>query len=130
MRSIRVAAGILIRGRDEVLIAERLDGPFTGLWEFPGGKIDPGESALAALVRELNEELGITTLSAEPFMALEHSYPDRTVSLEFFLVREWRDEPRGLDGQRLQWQAIGNIGEEQLLPANGPVIRALRELPG
>ena len=85
MRYLSVAAGILRNPAGEVLIAERLcEGPFNGLWEFPGGKIDAAESAVEALRRELREELGIEVTVAEPFMSLSHEYPDRKVDLRVF----------------------------------------------
>jgi 8-oxo-dGTP diphosphatase len=108
------------------LITERLcDGPFNGLWEFPGGKIGAGESASDALRRELAEELGIEVTSSQPFMDLHHEYPDRSVDLEFFVVTDWRGDPSGLEGQQIRWVDAGDLVAEQLLPADAPVIEAL-----
>ena len=121
-----VAAGILRDAENRVLIAERLGGgPFQGMWEFPGGKIGHRERAIDALRRELAEELGIEVQVAERFMALSHEYPDRTVSIEFFLVYEWFKHPRGLEGQRLEWVAVDELDANRLLPADLPVIEAL-----
>lgn len=133
MQRLRVAAGILRDARGRVLIAERVGGgPFQGMWEFPGGKIGNGESPEQALERELSEELGIE-LGVEPdaverFMHLEHDYPDRSVSIDFFLVRTWKNEPAGLEGQALRWVSPAKLGDQDILPADLPVIDALQQI--
>ena len=128
MRHLDVAAGILCDAHGRVLIAERLgDGPFHGLWEFPGGKICRGESAAEALSRELAEELGIEVTVCAPFMHLRHEYQDRTVSIEFFIVSDWNSEPVGREGQALRWVPRHNLDAEMLLPADVPVIEALKQ---
>jgi 8-oxo-dGTP diphosphatase len=128
MVHLHVAAGILRNAAGEVLIAERLcDGPFNGLWEFPGGKIDDAETSVAALRRELREELGIEVTLAEPFMKLSHEYVDRTVDLEFFLVNDWDGDPDGLEGQALRWVNVSQLNEAELLPADAPLVQALRD---
>jgi len=129
MNHFHVAAGILRDASGRILITERLcDGPFNGLWEFPGGKIDDAETAADALSRELTEELGITVTAAQPFMELHHEYPDRIVDLEFFLVSDWRGEPAGLEGQGIRWVAISELNSEELLPADKPVVDALNQV--
>jgi 8-oxo-dGTP diphosphatase len=128
MNHFHVAAGILRDPAGMVLITERrCDGPYNGLWEFPGGKIRNGESPSDALWRELREELGIDAVSVEPFMRLSHSYLDRSVELEFFLVAEWRGEPSGLEGQRIRWVPITELDIDELLPADGPLVAALQK---
>ena len=128
MIRLHVAAGILRNEAGQVLITERLcDGPYNGLWEFPGGKIRTGESPDDALRRELNEELGVDAITVAPFMNLSHTYPDRSVELEFFLVDEWRGEPSGLDGQRIRWVPVAELDIAELLPADGPIVTALQE---
>jgi 8-oxo-dGTP diphosphatase len=127
MSHFHVAAGILRNAAGEVLIAERLcDGPFNGLWEFPGGKIDGDESSDDALRRELHEELGIEVTAVEPFMNLSHEYADRTVDLEFFLVTNWRGDPDGLEGQGLRWVSVAQLNADELLPADAPLVQALQ----
>lgn len=122
-----VVAGILRDSDGRILITERMgDSPFAGLWEFPGGKIADGESAQAALRRELREEIGIRARCVEHFQHLEHRYEDRHVVLDFFLVRRWTGEPSGLEGQRLQWRHPLDIDGQLLLPADGPVLARLR----
>ena len=129
MNHFHVAAGILRDTAGRVLISERLcDGPFNGLWEFPGGKIGAGESAADALQRELAEEIGVTVTAAQPFMELHHQYPDRTVDLEFFLVTGWLGEPAGLEGQGIRWVASSELRATELLPADKPVIKRLLNL--
>ena len=123
---IDVSAGILADEDGRVLITERLgEGPFQGMWEFPGGKIASGETAEAALIRELQEEIGIDALEFAPFMLLEHDYPDRSVRLHFFKVKKWQGEPIGIDGQKLRWIMPAEIDPGCLLPADAPVIAKL-----
>jgi len=109
------------------LITERLcDGPFKGLWEFPGGKISDGESSGEALRRELAEELGIEVTASQPYLNLHHEYPDRSVDLEFFLVTQWNGEPKGLESQGLRWVLPTEIDSAELLPADAPVLDRLQ----
>ncbi len=128
MIRLQVVAGILIDRDSRALISERLgDRLFHGLWEFPGGKIAAGESPEAALARELSEELGIAVQSAEPFMTVEHDYPDRKVNLQFFKVHAWTGEPLGAEGQKLRWVHPGDIEDGLMLPADAPVLAVLRQ---
>jgi 8-oxo-dGTP diphosphatase len=129
MRQFDVAAGILLDSTERILIAERLgDGPFHGLWEFPGGKIAPGESSESALCRELAEELGIEVTASSSFMKLRHEYTDRIVTIEFFIVDAWNKEPVGCEGQALRWVAKDRLDAEELLPADMPVVAALQQM--
>ena len=124
---LKVAAGILVDDAGRTLVAERVGGgPFHGLWEFPGGKIDMHESSAEALRRELEEELGIRVTRCEHFMDLYHEYPDRRVTIDFFVVKAWQGEPGGLEGQRLEWVDQSGLEAADLLPADAPVIEALR----
>lgn len=117
----RVAVGILVRLRGsfpEVLLAERpSDKVYGGFWEFPGGKIEAGETAEAALIRELREELGIVVHAPCALVTERFSYPHAHVALEFFVCREYEGEPCGREGQRLAWQRARGITVEPLLPA-------------
>ncbi len=127
MVQIHVAAGVLRNAVGEVLITERVcDGPFNGLWEFPGGKIDHGELPAAALRRELREELGIEVTILEPLLSLSHEYPDCQVELEFFLVTDWDGQPVGMEGQGLRWVDIAALNADELLPADAPLVSALQ----
>jgi 8-oxo-dGTP diphosphatase len=123
-----VAAGVLCDTRGRVLISERLgDGPFHGMWEFPGGKIAPGETAERALSRELAEELGIEVTESSSFMSLRHEYEDRVVSIEFFIVSGWNSDPIGREGQELRWVPSELLDADELLPADMPVVAALKQ---
>lgn len=124
---LHVVAGILRNEAGDVLITERVDdGPFHGLWEFPGGKIKHGESKIDALGRELSEEIGIQAHDPEHFLHLQHDYPDRCVEIDFFIVSRWQNQPSGLEGQAMNWVGIGALDAGILLPANRPVIEALQ----
>ena len=123
---IEVAAGVLRRG-DTVLLAERVRGGHgDSYWEFPGGKIEPGESPAEALERELEEEIGVRIKSPEPLITLSHDYPQRQVRLHVFSVHVWRGEPAGREGQALQWCAVSALERIQLLEANAPIVAALK----
>lgn len=127
MNHYDVAAGILCDSEGRILIAERLgDGPFHGMWEFPGGKIAAGESSQCALSRELAEELGIEVTACSSFMNLRHEYDDRVVTIEFFIVTDWNSDPIGREGQALRWVPPETLDADELLPADMPVIEALR----
>jgi 8-oxo-dGTP diphosphatase len=124
---VDVAAGILCDPKGRILIAERLGGgPFHGMWEFPGGKIAPGETSPQALSRELAEELGIEVTECSSFMSLRHEYDDRIVSIEFFIVSEWNSDPVGREGQELRWVPTELLDADELLPADMPVVTALQ----
>lgn len=127
MRPIDVAVGILMQPDGNVLLAQRPDGkPYAGYWEFPGGKVEPGESILAALKREFQEELGIAVQSAEPWCGVEHIYPHAHVRLHFYIVRHWLGAPQGLEGQAFAWQGV--VALAPLLPATVPLIEWLDRL--
>lgn len=121
-----VAVGVLCRPDGRVLLAERPPGrPAAGFWEFPGGKVEPGEPLAQALLRELREELGIEVQSAAPWLCFSHAAGGRPVQLQFFRVRAWRGEPVGREGQRLRWVVPGDPAVAPLLPFNDRMLRAL-----
>jgi 8-oxo-dGTP diphosphatase len=123
---IPVAAAVIERGDGHVLLAERPAGkPWAGYWEFPGGKFEPGEGPAQALVRELNEELGIEVDAITPWIARDYAYPEKTVRLHFFRVPAWHGEPHGREGQRVSWESPAAPRVAPLLPANGPILAAL-----
>lgn len=118
---IDVAVGILMKPNGDVLLGRRPQGkPYSGYWEFPGGKVETGEAIVAALAREFAEELGVTIGSAEPWCCVEHVYPHAHVRLHFYFIRHWQGEPQRLEGQELAWQ--GTVAVEPLLPATIPLI--------
>ena len=123
-----VAAAVILRP-GEFLLAQRPEGkPYPGYWEFPGGKIEPGEDARAALARELREELGIEVREATPWITRMHTYTHATVRLHFFRVIAWDGEPQPLEDQAVRWQVMGRPDVAPMLPANAPVLAAL-DLP-
>jgi 8-oxo-dGTP diphosphatase len=127
-----VAAALARRsaaGSVQILIAQRPPGAWqAGRWEFPGGKVEPGESDEAALRRELVEELGIVVVDAAPVGAFAHTYPDRSVEIALWVVREFSGEPCGLDGQALRWLSPGELTKADLLEADLPMIAPLLRL--
>ena len=126
-RIVRAVAGILRDGAGRVLIAQRPAGKhLAGGWEFPGGKLHDGESAEAALIRELREELGVEIAGLECYMTVDHEYPDRRVILQTFLVRQCQGEPEGREGQAIRWCPIAELAEAGILPADLPIIAALQ----
>ena len=123
---IRVAAAVILRPDGRVLLAQRPPGkPYAGYWEFPGGKLEPGETPMHALVRELNEELGIEVRRAAPWVVQEFVYPHAHVELNFFRVYAFAGVPHGHDGQAFAWQVPGAFDVAPLLPANTMVLRSL-----
>lgn len=112
-----------------MLIAERPPGKhLSGRWEFPGGKIDAGETEQEALERELAEELGIGFGAGQPLMHVAHDYDDRLVEISLWLVSGFSGEPRGLDGQALKWVFPDRLQDEDMLAADVPFIAALQRL--
>ena len=119
-----VAAIALVDADGRVLIAQRPKGKhLEGLWEFPGGKLEPGESVFDALVREFREELNLQVDSADALFSCEHVYPDRQVELHFWRVTEYQGEAEGLEGQRLRWVQADDLASLDFLEGN----RALLE---
>jgi 8-oxo-dGTP diphosphatase len=125
---IHVVAGALFDSAGRVLIAQRPPGKhMAGGWEFPGGKVEPGEERLAALRRELHEELAVEVQEAAPLISYEHQYPHRRVLLDLWVVTRYSGEPQPLDAPALQWAAIDDLERIGLLEADRPMIAALRD---
>lgn len=131
MKILQIAAGIIRNAAGEIFITQRAaDAHMAGKWEFPGGKIEANETPEQALVRELQEETGITAMRPVLFHTLEHRFPDRHITLCFFMVEEWEGEPWGREGQPGRWIAQSALDAEAFPPANAPVIRLLLEQAG
>lgn len=127
---IEVAAAVILREDGRFLLGQRPAGKvYAGYWEFPGGKVEPGEAARAALERELREELGITVRSAHPWLTRDYDYAHAAVRLRFFRVVEWAGALHGREQQRFSWQLPHAVTVDPLLPANAPILRALRLPP-
>ena len=119
---IHVAVGLVLDS-DRVFVAQRDQNAHQGgLWEFPGGKVDAGETVEAALCRELNEELGIFVDYAEPVMQIKHDYTDKIVLLDVWQIARYRGEPSGCEGQPVKWLAINELLAEQFPAANQAIV--------
>jgi 8-oxo-dGTP diphosphatase len=124
---IRVAVGVIRRTDGRVLLAQRPAGKaMAGYWEFPGGKIEPGETPRDALARELHEELFIDIGDAQSWITRTFHYPHAVAHLELFRVTEWQGEPHGRESQQLSWQDPHRVDITPLLPANHDIMNALR----
>lgn len=123
---VEVAAAVIQRPDGAFLLAQRPAGKvYAGYWEFPGGKVEPGEQAAAALARELHEELGIEVHTAYPWLTRVFTYSHATVRLNFFRVTRWHGEPHPKEDQAIAWQEPGTAMAQPMLPANAPVLASL-----
>ncbi|NID15490.1 Nudix family hydrolase [Luteibacter yeojuensis] len=126
---MHVVAGVLVDDSGRILIAQRPAGKhLAGMWEFPGGKLEPGETAVTALARELDEELGIAVdpASFEALIRVPWRYGERDMLLEALVVRAWTGEPAALDAAAIAWHAPASIDPGLLAPADRPILAALR----
>lgn len=131
MKTILVSAVALIDRDGRVLLAQRPDGKsMSGLWEFPGGKVELGETPETALVRELEEELGINTWSSclAPLTFASHSYDDFHLLMPVFVCRRWEGIPTPREQQNLKWVHVGQMHDYPMPPADIPLIATLRDL--
>lgn len=129
MRVICVVAAALIDAEGRVLVAQRPEGKsLAGLWEFPGGKIEPGETPEAALVRELAEELEIDVAAEplEPLTFVSHAYPDFHLLMLLYVCRHWQGVPNGLQGQPLRWGTVAELEILPMPPADIPLLARLK----
>ncbi|MFK8067123.1 MAG: Nudix family hydrolase [Gammaproteobacteria bacterium] len=121
-----VAVACVINSEGEVLVSRRPEGVhLEGLWEFPGGKLEKGESVFAALQRELKEEVGIQVESARQLIKITHDYPEKTVKLDTWLINEWSGDAAGLEGQEIKWLDQKELIEYQFPEADLPIMTAL-----
>jgi 8-oxo-dGTP diphosphatase len=123
---VEVVAAVLQRPDGSFLLAQRPPNKvYAGYWEFPGGKIEPGELPAAALARELHEELAIDVKEAYPWITRDYEYEHAAVRLRFYRVMDWTGELHGRENQAFEWQHISRLTVAPLLPANAPILRAL-----
>ena len=123
---VLVAVGVIENAQGEIFICQRsAQQHLANKWEFPGGKVEVGETVAQALARELAEEVGIAVLACEPFMQIEHDYGDKRVSLVIRKVTAFTGEPRGLEGQPSRWIAVSELGQYDFPDANGPIVEKL-----
>lgn len=126
MKILQISVGIIRNAEGEIYITQRAaDAHMAHKWEFPGGKIEAQESPEQAVIRELQEEVGITATSLHQFDKLEYQFPDRHITLWFWLVDGWEGEPWGKEGQPGRWVAQRELVAEEFPPANAPVIEKL-----
>lgn len=130
MKILQIAVGIIRNDAGEIYITQRAaDAHMANKWEFPGGKIEAGETAEEAMIRELEEEVGITASEPQLFDKLEYGFPDRHITLWFWLVENWQGEPWGKEGQPGRWVAQNALIADEFPPANAPVIEKLVQTP-
>jgi 8-oxo-dGTP diphosphatase len=130
-RLVLVSAVALVDTDGRVLLAQRPTGkPLAGLWEFPGGKVDPGETPETALIRELGEELGIDVAASclAPFTFASYTYPDFHLLMPLYICRKWSGIPTAREGQRLAWVRPARLGDYPMPPADHPLVALLRDL--
>ena len=130
MKLLLVAAVALIDADGRVLLAQRPEGKsLAGLWEFPGGKVEPGESPVACLIRELKEELGIDTWKSclAPLTFASHAYEDFHLLMPLFACRRWEGIPMGQEGQRIAWVRADRLTDYPMPPADIPLLPILRD---
>jgi 8-oxo-dGTP diphosphatase len=130
-RIVLVSAVALVDVDGRVLLAQRPAGKaIAGLWEFPGGKVDPGETPENALIRELAEELGIDVAASclAPFTFASHSYPDFHLLMPLYICRKWSGIPISREGQRLTWVRPARLGDYPMPPADKPLVAMLSDL--
>ena len=128
MRLVSVVAAALVAPDGRILVAQRpAGGALGGLWEFPGGKIEPGETPEAALVRELAEELGIIAAPAAlvPVTFVSHAYADFHLLMLLYLCRDWQGTPHGQQGQPLRWESAAALAGLPMPPADVPLVPVL-----
>jgi 8-oxo-dGTP diphosphatase len=128
---VLVAAVVLVDADGRVLLAQRPEGKsMAGLWEFPGGKVDRGETPEVALIRELREELGIDVAASclAPFTFASHAYPDFHLLMPLYVCRKWSGIPLAREGQRLAWVRPARLVDYSMPPADKPLVAMLRDL--
>lgn len=125
---LQVAVGVILHQQQVLLSLRHAEQHQGNKWEFPGGKVEAAETVEAALHRELQEELAITVTRAEPFMLIEHSYPERDVVLHIWLVRNFNGEPKSQEQQPLKWVDINLLHQLPFPDANLPIVSKLQQL--
>ena len=129
--TVLVSAVVLVDADGRVLLAQRPDGKsMAGMWEFPGGKVEPGETPEAALIRELNEELDIDTVESclAPLSFASHAYDDFHLLMLVYVCRKWKGTPRPVEGGELTWARAARLRDYEMPPADLPLIAVIQDL--
>lgn len=132
MKRIHIVAGIILSADHQaVYITKRPNDKHKGgLWEFPGGKVELGENISTAMARELDEEIGIQVVTQSPFEHFAFDYPDKSLTFDFIVIREFRGAPYGKEGQLGQWVPIAQLDQFAFPEANQPIVqRVMKEFP-
>lgn len=128
-RVIHVAVGVLIDDANCVLLARRPKGThLEGYWEFPGGKVEAGETVVTALARELSEELGVAIAETLPVMTVSHDYGEKQVLLDVHRVLSWTGEPHGAEGQPIAWVSESALDDYRVPEANTEIMRRVKSV--
>lgn len=122
-----VVLGVIKNDRGQYLVGQRQQHQiYPDYWEFPGGKVEPGESLFKALQREMHEEIGIDVISAKHFLCVPFSYPERRVHIHAFTITQYHHQPCGAEGQTLEWITLDQLRARKNLVANEPILEALQ----
>lgn len=131
MKPVHVAVGVILDDQGRILLSKRaVDAHQGGLWEFPGGKVEVGETIQSALARELAEELGIVVQRSSPLVEIRHQYADKSVLLDVYTVWQFSGEAAGLEGQPVAWVEPANLEKYEFPDANEAIVTAVIELLG
>ncbi len=126
LKKLTISVGIIRNAQKEIFITQRdASSHMAGFWEFPGGKVEEGETPAQAVIRELQEETGIVAEQPVLIKSLEHIFPDRVITLHFHLIEKWQGEPYGKEGQPMRWIPQAELEAEEFPPANEPIVHAL-----
>lgn len=125
-KRIHVAVGVLLNNQNQVCITQRRAGQhLEGFWEFPGGKVEAGETTFDALRRELSEEIGVDVVASEPFLEVRHEYDTKSVLLDVHVVREFSGNAEGREGQALRWHSLEHLRAVNFPEANVAIVEKL-----
>ncbi|WP_272521452.1 8-oxo-dGTP diphosphatase MutT [Providencia sp. PROV202] len=125
-KHLHIAAGIIRNAQQHIFITQRPEGThMAGFWEFPGGKLEKGEDPKGALIRELEEEVGIAVTDCDLYHQVDHEFDDRFITLYFFMVSGWKNDPYGKEGQKSRWIEQQSLIAEEFPPANRVIVDML-----